>query len=245
MYKQISDYVEKFLSPYIFGYRKGHSTEQCLLKMLEIWKKAADEKRFAGAILTDLSKAFDCLNHDLLIAKLNAYEFDLTSLQFIRSYFTERKQRTQVDSSYSSWKELSKGVPQGSILGPLIFNIFLNDIFYFASNSNIANYADDNSIYATNNTKQGLLDILEAEATKVLKWFHDNEMKANEDKCHLFIIKNNEDTVKLGNEEVIAEKSIKLLGLTIDSQLNFKEHVSELLKKKVTRNFMLLLQIFK
>ena len=73
MYKQIINYVEKFLSPYIFGYRKVHNAEQCLLKMLEIWKKAADEKRFAGAILTDLSKVFDCLNHDLLLAKSNDY----------------------------------------------------------------------------------------------------------------------------------------------------------------------------
>ena len=163
--------------------------------------KAEDEKRFAGAKRTDLSKAFDCFNHDMLIAKLNAYEFDLTLLQCIRSYLTERKQRTKVGCSYSSWKEISVGVPQGSILGPLLFNLFLNEIFYFASNSNIANYADDNSISATNNTKEGLLDILEAEATKVLKWSRDTEVKANEDKCHLFIIKKNEVTIKLGNEE--------------------------------------------
>ena len=122
--------------------------------MLEIWKKAANEKRLAGAILTDLSNAFDCLNHDLLIAKLNAYEFYLTSLLFIRSYLTERKQRTKVGSSYSSWKELSVGVPLGSIFGPLLFYLFLNDIFYFAFNSNIANYAEGNSIYAANNTNK-------------------------------------------------------------------------------------------
>ena len=72
MYKQICSYVDKFLSPYLFGFRKGHSTEQCLIKMLETWKKAIDEKKYAGAILTDLSKAFDCLNQNILLAKLNA-----------------------------------------------------------------------------------------------------------------------------------------------------------------------------
>ena len=216
-------YVAKFHSPYIFGYRKGHSAEQCLLKMLEIWIKPADEKRFAGAILTDLSKAFDCLNHDLLLAKLNAYRFDLAALQFTCSYLKERKAEAKVGSSYSLWKEVSYGVPLGSILGPLLFNLFLNDIFYFTSNSNNAKYADDNTIYATDNTKKGLLDILEAETSILLKWFHDNEMKANEDKCHLFIIKNNEDTVKLGNDEIIADTSIKLLGLNIDNQLDFKD----------------------
>ena len=94
------------------------------------------------------------------------------------------------------WKEVSYGVPQGSILGPLLINLFLNDIFYFTSNSNIANYADDNTIYATDNTRKGLLDILEAETSILLKWFHDNEMKANEDKFHHFIIKNNKNYKK-------------------------------------------------
>ena len=107
-------------------------------------------------------RAFDCLNHDLLLAKLNAYGFDLAALQFTCSYLKERKQRTKVGSPYSLWKEVSYGVPQGSILRPLLFNLFLNDIFYFTSNSNTANYADDNTIYATDNTKKGLLDILEA-----------------------------------------------------------------------------------
>ena len=98
------------------------------MKMLETWKKAIDETKSAGAILTDWSKAFDCLNHDLLIAKFNAYGFDNSSLNFIRSYLMDRKQRTKVGNSYSTWKEIKYGVPQGSILGPLLFNIFLNEV---------------------------------------------------------------------------------------------------------------------
>ena len=174
MYKQISSYVDNFLSLYLFGFRKGHSTEQFLIKTLETWKKAIDEKQFAGGILTDLSKAFDCLNHNLLLAKLNAYGFDNSSLNFIGSYLKERKQRTKVGQSYSTWNELKFGVPQGSILEPFLFNIFLNDIFYFIENSKIANYADDNTAYTTNETLDGLLQTLEGETSILLKWFQDN-----------------------------------------------------------------------
>ena len=115
--------------------------------MLEKWKKAMDQGKLAGALLTDLSKAFDCLNYQLLIAKLEAYEFDEESLKYGYSYLSDRKHRTKISSSLSEWTDITSGVPQGSILGPLLFNIYLNDIFYFVTKSNIANYADDTTPY--------------------------------------------------------------------------------------------------
>ena len=89
-------------------------------------EKCIGFKAYAGAVLTDFSKAFDCLNHNLLIAKLNAYCFDNNAIKFIYDYLKERKQRTKVNNSYSAWKDLQYGVPQGSILGALLFNIFIN-----------------------------------------------------------------------------------------------------------------------
>ena len=111
MYSPIFLYIENFLSPYLFGYRKRHSTEECLLVMIEIWRKALDEKKCAGAMLTDLSKAFDCLSHELLIAKLGAYGFDKFALKFIYNYLKQRKQKTKVNEYYSSWREIKYGVP--------------------------------------------------------------------------------------------------------------------------------------
>ena len=231
MYNQILSYIDKFLSPYLFGYRKGYSTEQCLTVMLEIWKKALDGKSKAGAILTDLSKAFDCLNHDLLIVKLEAYGFDKNALLFVRDYLKERKQRTKVNGSYSSWLELLYGVPQGSILGPLLFNIFINDMFYFINESKIANYADDNTLYTVKENVKELLRILENETGIIIDWFRNNEMKPNDEKCHLIVCNHENVSVTLGNQIIHTTDLVELLGIKIDKNLNFSEHVSELCKK--------------
>ena len=125
--------MDKFLSKYQCGFRKGYNAQHCLLAMIEKWKKAVDNGNVFGALLTDLSKAFDCLPHDLIIAKLNSYGFNLTALNLIHNenakrfeiaYLTKWKQRTKINQSYSSWEDILFGVPQGSVLGLALFIIF-------------------------------------------------------------------------------------------------------------------------
>ena len=122
--------VEEYLSPYLGGCRKGFSTQQALSSLLERWKNVSDKKGYDGAGLMDLSIAFDTLNHDLLVAKLHDYGFSEDSLQLIKRYLTNRWQRAKINASFSNWTELLLGVPRGSALGSLLFNIYINDLFY-------------------------------------------------------------------------------------------------------------------
>ena len=222
--RQIGQYMETFLSKYLCGYRKGYSVQHALIALLETLRISLDNKGFGGAILMDLSKAFDTLNHDLLIAKLYAYGFSETALRLIRSYLTNRWQRTKINNSYSSWIELLLGVPQGSILGPLLFNIYLNDLFFIAIGTDICNFADDNTLYACNISLSDLIGKLESSAALVIDWFSYNYMKLNESKCHLLVCGNKEEVIiaKIGNSSVMETHAVKLLGTFIDRDLRFK-----------------------
>ena len=232
MYNDIYLYMENRLSPYLCGFRKGYSTQYCLMAMLERFRKALDNRNKFGALLTDLSKAFDCLNHELLIAKLSAYGFDFVSLTLILSYLKGRKHRTKVNNYFSKWADVISGVPQGSILGPLLFNIYINDIFYFAHEDRVANYADDTTPYAIKSNYIDLMDTLQLDSQILLQWFNTNFFKLNADKCKLLISNKESDlSIDIEGKSVTCEKSVKLLGVKIDNQLTFSEHISSICKK--------------
>ena len=157
-------FFDNFLSKQQCGFRKGYSTQQCLLALLEKWKRAVDSGQMFGALLTDLSKAFDCLDPELLIAELNAYGFSLPALKLVHEYLSNRKQRTKVNRTYSSSLEI---IPQGLILSPLLFNIFLADLFFILNDVDFASYADDNTPYVIADDINSVIASLE-KASKAL-----------------------------------------------------------------------------
>ena len=234
IFRQISNYMDSFFSKYQCGFRKGYNTQQFLLSMHEKWKRAVDNGKAFGLLLTDLSET--CFSHEFLLAKLNAYSFSFAALKLIHSYLTNRKQRTKVNSSHSSWKEIPFGVPQGSILGPLLFNIFLCDMFFVMNGIDFASYADNNTPCVSSDSIEDVIRILENDSIKLFKWFSDNIMKANKDKCHLIVSSNEHVPMKLDNIEIENSNCKRLLGVKIDSKLNFKEHLDGIIKKNKSKN---------
>ena len=133
LFTQLNAYMRKIFSKYLTSFQKNHNTQNSLLRMIESWKFRLSNRSKVGVIIMDLSKAFDSLNHELLLTKFKAYGLDSNSATFMKSYLTKRLQRCKINNSFSEWGKVLIGVPQGSILGPLVFNIFLNDIFSISS----------------------------------------------------------------------------------------------------------------
>ena len=179
----------------------------------------------------DLSKAFDCLPHELLIAKLEAYGFDENTLSSLYSYLKNRKQAVKINGIISDFLFIISGVPQGSILGPILFNIFLNDFVYNMETTptDDFNFADDNTLSACAENIDELKWKLEQGASQALQWLESNHMIANPDKFKAIIVQKsslNADDInlKVGNQEIKFSSSVKLLGVNIDNRLNFKKH---------------------
>ena len=217
------------------AFRKGHGCQSLLLKFIEDIKLALDNGHIVGALFMDLSKAFDCLPHGLLIAKSNAYGLTHSACALLGSYLTDRIQRVKVENTRSDWVSLSKGVPQGSILGPLLFNIFMNDMFFFMEVCDLYNYADDNSVSHSSHDIELVVSNLKKDSQNAIQWFEENGMQANPEKFQYMLLSKQDvaaASIKLSDDiEIESELSVKLLGIMIDSKLNFSEHISAICKK--------------
>ena len=204
----------------------------CYTRICDSWRKAIDDKKLAGILLVDLSKAFDSLPHSLTIAKLHAYGVSENALTLIADYLTNRSQRTKVCSAVSDWSSLSKGVPQGSIIGPVLFNVFMNDIFYAIKNNTLFNYADDNTLLATGNSLAETIETLKNGCDNILNWVHTNEMEANPSKFQVMLSNDSNVPFKINDDVTItSEACVKLLGVFLDNKLTFNDHITHLCTK--------------
>ena len=219
--------MKERLSSLLCGFRSKFSTQHALFCLLQKWQSYLDNSGKVGALLMDLSKAFDSLPHDLLIAKLSAYGFSMASLKLICSYLKNRQQRTKVGSSLSTWLEIILGVPQGSVFGSLLFNIFINDLLLFITKTEICNFADDNTIYSCSDSHESVISCLEIELNRWLSWFKSNQLVANPQKIQImFLGVKDADFYSLcieGNA-IPVTNHVKLLGIYI----KFDMHINNL-----------------
>ena len=185
IYNQLSEYSESHI---LCGFRKAHSTQNALFKLFQSWQKELDNGGFEGTILMELSKAYDCIPHELLIAKLKCYGIGNGSLRLLLDYLTNRKQRAKIGSYFSSWCDISAGVPQGSILDPRLCNIFINDLFFSITKSEVCNFADDNTLYSCNKNLEHAFSNLKYDLRNELDWFKINSVKANPGKFQFMVL---------------------------------------------------------
>ena len=233
---QVYQHFDNILDSSISAYRKMHSCETTIIRLTEEWKLAMDNKQVVGILSTDMSKAFDSLQPSLLIYKLKAYGFSEQALCLMRSYFTNRQNQVKLNSVVSEWKDMRRGCPQGSSFGPLLWNIFQNDLTYQITDANISMYADDDQIYVIAESISQVEQTLRNEGVVISRWYNENYLKGNHKKYGAMILCNRDTeaaaiNITIDGENVESKLSLKLLGLTLDSRLNYSSHISDICKK--------------
>ena len=172
-------FIENRLSIFLSAYRPSYSSQHVPNCLIEEWRQQLDNDHFEEAVLMDLSKAFDCILHDLLLAKLSAYGLSDDALAYMFSYLSGRKQCVKINNFYSVFQLIFSRVPHGSILGSILFNIFINDLMFFIKNANLHNYPGDNTISSFSKSLSDLKTTLENETNVTITWLKQNCMLAN------------------------------------------------------------------
>ena len=245
IYKRTYNFLEEHncLFANQFGFRRDHSTQLSLLELTNKVIDAFEDSSFAIGVFIDLSKAFDTVNHDILLSKLKYYGIRGIAHDLFSSYLKNRRQCTVFNSKMSDFKNITCGVPQGSLLGPLLFILFVNDIYRSSSILSFVLYADDTNILYSHKNMETLSRTVNTELSKVCTWFAANKLTINQNKCNYMIFYNsprppehyNSVVIRLNNHTLPRVESAKFLGTILDSKLSWKQHINAL-ESKIAQN---------
>ena len=242
VHKHLYDYLSehRLINENQSGFRPFHSTETCLLDMVNQWTSSMNSGNMIGVAFIDLRKAFDTVSHKILLDKLNDLGASDTSIKWFRSYLSCRTQRVSFKNSLSSSRNVTTGVPQGSILGPLFFLIFINSMSSVISYGKISMYADDTTLSVSGNDPQDISNKLTSDLESIMKWLNVNDLVLNTEKTNVMLIgtasrlrtvHENSFSVRVNGNQLERVKKAKCLGVIIDDQLKWHDQVNSIVQK--------------
>ena len=242
IYSRISDHLlqNNILYCHQYGFRKKYSTEQALLQLVNNISSALEDEKYVLGVFLDLTKAFDTVNHKILVSKLKRYGLQDVALKWFSNYLEDREQFVCINGCYSTKLKISVGVPQGSILGPLLFLIYINDLTMNCNNFLPILFADDTNLIASHRDLNTLVNHVNNELLDVFKWFQLNKLTLNIKKCNFMIFSNKNKTfpkekprILINGSEICQVTHTKFLGVIIDDHLNWKQHIDTVCMKSM------------
>ena len=239
LHARLTKYIDEFniLYKYQFGFRKNHSTELALIEIVDQIRMSLNDGKMTCGIFIDLSKAFDTVNHEILIDKLHHYGIRGKALDLLKSYLGNREQFTSIDKYKSGTKPINCGVPQGSVLGPLFFILFINDLPNCCPLGNFRIFADDTNVFIQGDNIDELINACRNIMISLSSWFLANKLTLNADKSSFTIFKsprkiiNMPNSINFLNHKINRVSYIKFLGVTLDEDLSFNQHINEVCNK--------------
>ena len=251
IYNRLLDFLHKhdILFKNQFGFRQGHSTSTAILELIHNISQAIDAGEFTLAVFIDLSKAFDVIDHSILLSKLHYYGIRGVPLKWFQSYLDSRKQLTVIDNIKSDCKTIRCGVPQGSILGPLLFLIYINDIIVCTQSTKFILFADDTSIFTSGRDLNSLYQLVNKQLFNISHWMQANKLILNTEKTNYMIFGTRPTgnitvdlKLKYRNNEITKVECAKFLGIYLDDKLSWNYHINELCIK-LARNIGVLYRL--
>jgi len=243
IHKRVYKFLQKnkILYDSQYGFRPNHSTNDAITELVADVTKSFEDKNNTLSIFLDLSKAFDTIDHTILLHKLNHYGIRGTSLNWFKSYLENRKQYVKINNHKSNTKNVICGVPQGSVLGPLLFILYINDLPNSLSHTHAIIFADDTTIYSESKCINTLYNNINTDLMSLSDWFKSNKLSLNISKTNYMLFTNNVTNeaalnklrLTIGTEEIEKKHNIKFLGIIIDDKLNWQKHI-EYTKNKIS-----------